>query len=188
MEFDLIGINCAIANALRRVLLSEVPSMAIEKVFVSNNTTLIKDEVLAHRLGLVPLKADARLFEYRPEGVTEASEQDTLEFELKIKCTVNNEGHKNSHQISDLYKNHAVKSQHIKWIPIGSQSGIYKEKDIRPVYEDILLDKLRPGQELDLKLHAVKGIGQDHAKFSPVGMFLLYYSVINCLRILILHM
>lgn len=28
---------------------------------------------------------------------------------------------------------------------------------------------MRPGHELDLKLVAVKGIGRDHAKFSPVG-------------------
>jgi hypothetical protein len=34
---------------------------------------------------------------------------------------------------------------------------------------------MRPGHELDLKLHAVKGIGKDHAKFSPVGK----YSVIG---------
>mgnify|MGYP002775593260 CR=1 FL=1 len=39
--------------------------MAIEKVFIANNTSLIQDEVLAHRLGLVPIKADPRLFEYK---------------------------------------------------------------------------------------------------------------------------
>ena len=42
--------------------------MAIEKVFVYNNTSLLQDEVLAHRLGLIPLKADPRLFEYRQPG------------------------------------------------------------------------------------------------------------------------
>ncbi|CAH2045266.1 unnamed protein product, partial [Iphiclides podalirius] len=67
MEFDLIGIQPAFANAFRRLMLSEVPSMAIEKVMISNNTSIIQDEVLAHRLGLIPLKADPRLFEYRPE-------------------------------------------------------------------------------------------------------------------------
>lgn len=169
MEFDLIGINCAIANAFRRILLSEVPSMAIEKVFVANNTSLVKDEVLAHRLGLVPLKADARLFEFRPENSAEPNEQDTLEYELKIKCVVNKDGHKNSYQPNDLYINHCVYSQHIKWVPIGGQANMYKEDDVKPVHPDILLDKLRPGQELDLKLHAVKGLGKDHTKFSPVG-------------------
>lgn len=49
LEFDLIGCSAAIANAFRRILLSEIPSMAIEKVYISNNTSLIQDEVLAHR-------------------------------------------------------------------------------------------------------------------------------------------
>jgi DNA-directed RNA polymerase I and III subunit RPAC1 len=39
--------------------------MAIEKVYIANNTSLIQDEVLAHRLGLVPIKADPRVFEYK---------------------------------------------------------------------------------------------------------------------------
>ena len=43
---------------------SQVPTMAIEKVLVANNTSVIADEVLAHRLGLIPLKADPRHFEY----------------------------------------------------------------------------------------------------------------------------
>jgi len=44
--------------------------MAIEKVFVYNNTSIIQDEVLAHRLGLIPIKADPRMFEYRSPGTT----------------------------------------------------------------------------------------------------------------------
>ena len=42
MVFDLIGIDAAIANAFRRILLSEVPTMAIEKVYVLNNTSMIQ--------------------------------------------------------------------------------------------------------------------------------------------------
>lgn len=42
--------------------------MAIEKVHIYNNTSIIQDEVLAHRLGLVPIRADPRLFEYQPPG------------------------------------------------------------------------------------------------------------------------
>lgn len=38
--------------------------MAIEKVHVYNNTSIIQDEILAHRLGLVPLKADPRKFSF----------------------------------------------------------------------------------------------------------------------------
>lgn len=42
--------------------------MAIEKVYMYNNTSIVQDEVLAHRLGLVPLKADPRYFEFRNKG------------------------------------------------------------------------------------------------------------------------
>jgi DNA-directed RNA polymerases I and III subunit RPAC1 len=62
MEFDLVGVDASIANAFRRILLSEVPTMAIETVFVFNNTSVIQDEVLSHRLGLIPIKADPGRF------------------------------------------------------------------------------------------------------------------------------
>ena len=65
----MVGVDASIANALRRVLLAEVPSMAIEKVFINNNTSIIQDEVLAHRLGLVPIKADPRGFNMLPSGM-----------------------------------------------------------------------------------------------------------------------
>ena len=42
---------------VRRLLISDVPSMAIEKVYMYNNTSIIQDEVLSHRLGLIPLRA-----------------------------------------------------------------------------------------------------------------------------------
>ena len=42
--------------------------MAIDRIEMYNNTSLIQDEVLAHRLGLVPIKADPRLFQYKAEG------------------------------------------------------------------------------------------------------------------------
>ncbi|CAG9565518.1 unnamed protein product [Danaus chrysippus] len=169
MEFDLIGIQPAFANAFRRLMLSEVPSMAIEKVMIKNNTSIIQDEVLAHRLGLIPLKADPRLFEFRPENAEEGTEFDTLEFSLKIKCTNNKYGPKDSFRAEDLYENHSVYSSSIKWHPIGNQASIHKEADVGPVDDDILISKMRPGHELDMHLVAVKGIGKDHAKFSPVA-------------------
>ncbi|CAH2258345.1 DNA-directed RNA polymerases I and III subunit RPAC1 [Pararge aegeria] len=169
MEFDLIGIHPAFANAFRRLMLSEVPSMAIEKVMIKNNTSIIQDEVLAHRLGLIPLKADPRLFEYRAEDSTEGTEFDTLEFTLKIKCTSNKSQPKDSFRAEDLYENHSVNSASIKWHPIGNQASVHKETDVGPVHGDILISKMRPGHELDLHLVAVKGIGKDHAKFSPVA-------------------
>lgn len=41
MVFDMVGVDPAIANALRRILLAEVPTMAIEHVFIKNNTSIM---------------------------------------------------------------------------------------------------------------------------------------------------
>lgn len=46
--------------------------MAVEKVLVYNNTSIVQDEILAHRLGLIPILADPRLFEYRNQGEVES--------------------------------------------------------------------------------------------------------------------
>ncbi|XP_064623253.1 DNA-directed RNA polymerases I and III subunit RPAC1-like [Lineus longissimus] len=169
MEFDLIGIDASIANAYRRIMLSEVPTMAIEKVFIYNNTSIIQDEVLAHRLGLIPINADPRLFEHRQEGDTEGTAEDTLIFNLKVRCAKNPHASKDASDPDELYKDHKVYTRHMKWVPMGNQTDLFKEGEIRPVEDDILIAKLRPGQEIDLVMHCVKGIGKDHSKFSPVA-------------------
>ena len=58
LVFELIGCDPSFANALRRILLAEVPTVAIENVYMWNNTSIIHDEVLAHRLGMVPINVD----------------------------------------------------------------------------------------------------------------------------------
>jgi len=65
IEFDLIGIDASIANAIRRVLIAEVPTVAIEDVYLHNNTSVVQDEVLAHRLGLVPFKINPAVIHVR---------------------------------------------------------------------------------------------------------------------------
>uniref|UniRef100_A0A8D0H787 DNA-directed RNA polymerases I and III subunit RPAC1 n=1 Tax=Sphenodon punctatus TaxID=8508 RepID=A0A8D0H787_SPHPU len=167
LEFDMVRIDAAIANAFRRILLAEVPTMAVEKVFVYNNTSIVQDEILAHRLGLIPIRADPRLFEYKsPEE--ECGEINTLQFQLKIKCSRNPRAARESSDPNELYLNHKVYSKHITWVPLGSQAE-NMNADFRPVHDDILIAQLRPGQEIDVLMHCVKGIGKDHAKFSPVA-------------------
>ncbi len=51
------------ANAIRRYIMSEVPTLAIEDVVVVENSSLIYDEIIAHRLGLVPLKTPKKYLE-----------------------------------------------------------------------------------------------------------------------------
>lgn len=169
LEFDMIGVHPGIANAFRRLMLSEVPSMAIEKVYIYNNTSIIQDEVLAHRLGLIPLRADPRLFEYKSEESDElGTENDTLEFELKVKCTRRKDA-RESANFDAIYKNHKIYSGQIKWLPKGKQATLHTEASIGPINDDILISQMRPGHEFDLKMLAVKGLGKDHAKFSPVA-------------------
>jgi len=161
--FDLIGVGAPIANALRRILLSDVPTMAIEKVILFQNTSIIQDEVLAHRLGLVPIYADPSKFEYLHENDDIPTEHNTTVFTLEVACTPG------PNSALGEYKNGSVYSSQLQWIPQGSQAERFKDDPIRPVYDDIVIAKLRPGQSIEAELHVVKGIGRDHAKWSPVS-------------------
>ena len=58
IRFVLRDVPIFIANALRRIMVAEVPTMAIEDVIIIENSSPIKDEILAHRLGLIPLSTD----------------------------------------------------------------------------------------------------------------------------------
>ncbi len=168
LEFDLIGVDASLANAFRRILLSEVPSMAIEKVYIYNNTSIIQDEVLAHRLGLIPLKADPRLFQYKTLDTGDpGTPKDTLEFNLKVRCKKNAAAKATETDPNHLYIDHLAKTDKMVWVPNGDQAK--RISDPGPVEDDILVAKLRPGHEIDVKLYAYKGLGRDHAKFSPVA-------------------
>jgi hypothetical protein len=86
IEFDLIGVDASIANALRRIMLAEVPTMAVEYAFITVNNSIIQDEVLSHRIGLIPFLVDAKDFDYAPPGETEVFETQGLVFELDVQC------------------------------------------------------------------------------------------------------
>ncbi|KAI9292135.1 RBP11-like subunits of RNA polymerase [Neoconidiobolus thromboides FSU 785] len=164
MEFDIIGIDASIANALRRILIAEVPTMAIENVFMMNNTSVIQDEVLAHRLGLIPIKADPTKFDFHKGGV--ATDVDTIVMKLNVQCKPKP---KRSKDDQEPYIDSSIYSSHLEFDPRGDQLTLFKDNPIRPVHDDILIAKLIPGQSIEAELHLRKGCGREHAKWSPVA-------------------
>jgi DNA-directed RNA polymerases I and III subunit RPAC1 len=169
--FDLIGVDASIANALRRILLAEVPTIAIEKVWFSANSGIIQDEVLAHRVGLVPLKLDPRKLDYvqkSAEGEDEETDADTLVLHLNVFFGTSDADTANNAGAINVAPSGDVLSKHLVWLPIGGQKETFPE-GVEPVHPDIVLAKLRPGQQIEFEAHAWKGIGKDHAKFSPVA-------------------
>ena len=164
MYMTVTGTEISAMNALRRVAIAEVPTMAIDMVEISTNTSVISDEMLAHRLGLVPLKADSSKFKYAYEcgcgGVGCPECQAT--FALKAACT----------QPGGTMKVTTDMLQRI-----GAQR---KDLPVDVTSRDILLailackgkgDRERPlksTQEINLIAVAKKGIGKEHAKWSPV--------------------
>lgn len=54
-------------NSLRRVMLAELPKLAIDDVIIYDNTSPLFDEIISHRLGLVPIPTDLRLFVFRSD-------------------------------------------------------------------------------------------------------------------------
>ncbi|VVT56806.1 uncharacterized protein SAPINGB_P005293 [Magnusiomyces paraingens] len=200
-NFDLIGADSSIANAFRRIMMAEVPTVAFEEVVFTNNTGIMHDEVLASRIGLVPLKIDPDKVEWYPfyepapvvdgEKTSPANDRNTVPFSLKVSCThkpgasknKNNSSNSNSNsnnnnnnnnnslqKADDLYEHHTVFAKDLVYA--GSEEQLEKVfGGVRPevLYPDIVLTKLRPGQEIDLMAYAVLGVGSDHAKFSPVA-------------------
>ncbi|KAE8442304.1 hypothetical protein EG329_003504 [Mollisiaceae sp. DMI_Dod_QoI] len=179
-SFSLIGIDASVANAFRRILLSEIWSLAIEYVFVNNNTSIVQDEVLAQRLGLIPFKGSKeglrtfmRPFHKPEDGSNEevkGVDFDTIVLELKVECTRNEQAARGETDPAKAYHNAHVYAKDIVFKPYGEQAKYFVGDDaIQPTNPDILIAKLRPGQCIDVVMHAVMGVGSDHAKFSPVA-------------------
>eukprot|EP00499_Haloplacidia_sp_CaronLabIsolate_P004428 CAMPEP_0196779510 /NCGR_PEP_ID=MMETSP1104-20130614/6428_1 /TAXON_ID=33652 /ORGANISM="Cafeteria sp., Strain Caron Lab Isolate" /LENGTH=355 /DNA_ID=CAMNT_0042149691 /DNA_START=6 /DNA_END=1070 /DNA_ORIENTATION=- len=179
--FDMVGVDPPIANALRRVLLAEVPTMAIDKLYIFNNTSIMQDEVLAHRVGLIPLKVDPDDFDEMTEGAS-ATDTNTIVFRLskhveqskKPRHARAGEAKEEEEEAQDKFL--SVYSGALVWQPQGSQEERFQDRPLGVVHDDILLLKLKPGQTIDFEAHAYKGIGKTHAKWSPVST--AYYRLL----------
>ncbi|KAJ5899626.1 DNA-directed RNA polymerase I and III subunit RPAC1 [Penicillium taxi] len=194
-SFSLIGLDAAVANAFRRILMAEIPTLAIEYVFIHNNTSVIQDEVLAQRLGLIPLKGSVEGINWMhwfpkpaenadPEAEPEASDYNTIVLQLNLECTKNPNAAPGEDDPRKLYNHAHVYAKDLKFEPVGRQPEFFSgDGAIQPVNPDILIAKMRPGQKIDLEAHCTKGIGADHAKYSPVATASYrLMPVINILR------
>lgn len=186
-ELDLVGggVEAPLVNAVRRLLLSDVPSMAIEKVMISNNTSVLQDEVLAQRLGLVPLRADPLMFEYRGQDES-ATPANTLQFQLRFRAERPSDDVKTEPSRTPAFAaagvaNVRVLSNSLRLLPLAGQEEVFTDANAGPVHDDILLALLRPGQEISLQAEAVKSCGRDHAKFSPVAT--AWYRLLPSIRL-----
>lgn len=156
-SFSLIGIDASVANAFRRIMIAEIPTVAIEYVFMHNNTSIIQDEVLAQRLGLVPFKGNKDgLHKYlkwyrKPDEDTseegKAFDFNTIILELKVECTRNMEAARGETDPHKAYHNAHVYAKDIKFKPFGGQKEIFAgDGAFVTTNPDILIAKLRPGQ------------------------------------------
>ena len=121
LEFEMEGISAAFANAFRRIIISEVPSMAIERVYFRQNTSVIADEIFAHRLGLVPIVADPNEFEsFDKDTHTDLlNEKNTIVFKLHVKCQKERDASGNI--LPDSILHEKVYSRDLVWLPKGSE-------------------------------------------------------------------
>merc|ERR1712187_230881 len=154
VQFEMKGIDPPLANAFRRILIAEVPTVAISQVTMYQNTSVIHDENLSHRLGLVPIKFDPDLLAWKSSSHSFAP-NNSIMFTLHVEC-------KGPEGLS-------VYSKHLEWKPLSpEQAEQFKDNPPKPVADDILIAKLRPGQEIECECYCEKGIGKEHAKWSPV--------------------
>jgi len=142
------GVDVPFINALRRIVLAEVPCMAVDEVVIIENSSILQDEIIAHRLGLIPLKTDLD------------------SYNLPEKCSCKSELGCNLCRVTltlDAESKDGTRTVH---------SGELQSEnpDIVPVSGKIPIIKLAKEQKLRLEAYARLGKGKNHAKWQPVSM------------------
>ena len=153
MRFIVKGVNVPFVNALRRIMLAEVPAMAIDEVVILENSSMLHDEILAHRMGFIPLKTDLD------------------SYNLPEECTCKSEFGCNLCRLTLTLEAEATE----KTITVYSRDLKSENPDITPVSDKIPIVKLAPEQKIKLEAYARLGKGKDHAKWQPVSMCTYMY-------------
>ncbi|MDH7593105.1 MAG: DNA-directed RNA polymerase subunit D [Methanomicrobiales archaeon] len=153
-RFVLEGVSDGFANSFRRAMMSEVPTLAIEDVRIYDNTSVLFDEILASRLGLIPIRTD--LSTYR----------------LPSRCECGGAGCPRCYTVYTL----SVEG------PCMVYSGDLVPRDpaASPVHDRIPILRLFENQKLVLEARAVLGKGKEHSKWQPtIACGYKHYPVIT---------
>eukprot|EP00048_Salpingoeca_helianthica_P003688 m.69689 g.69689 ORF g.69689 m.69689 type:complete len:265 (-) comp12843_c0_seq5:31-825(-) len=172
-KFIVSGTELGIANCLRRVMIAEVPTVAIDWVAIEKNTSPVCDEFIAHRLGLIPLKSEGvgrlnfpRDCSCDAVGCTNCSVQFTLDVynASEDKMTVTS-----AHLLGPG-------GEDCEFGPATDRSGANADN------KDIVIVKLARNQHLKLRALGKKGIAKEHAKWNPTAGVQFEYDPDNALR------
>lgn len=151
LRLHIRGLSLHVLNSIRRAIMSEVPTMAIDYVVFIENSSVFYDEYIAHRLGLIPLISEYAYLKYKsPEECAEAGERKMFSPDCFAKFDLEAEGPEKG--ILTVYSGDLVPS----------------DPDITPAYKNIPLLKLVKGQRVRLEAFARLGRGKEHIKWSPV--------------------
>ncbi|GMM35010.1 DNA-directed RNA polymerase II core subunit [Saccharomycopsis crataegensis] len=170
VNFVLSECDLALANSVRRSIMAEVPTLAIDIVEIEENSTVLADEFISHRLGLIPLQSDDvdSLLYNRDCSCGDYCELCSVVLTLHAKCT--------SEGIQTVYARDLLVEPNHSNLKIG-----------QPILNDdankgSVICKIKKHQELKVKCIAKKGISKEHAKWSPVAAVGFEYDPWNKLK------
>ena len=188
IKFELLNTDVSMANSLRRIMISEVPTLCMDKVEIKVNTTNMPDEFLAHRLGLIPLHSTRSMREYAYMHLCECEEGcDNCTVRVDCKFTFDELRDKTKDNETSieptLYltsddlqvrKLDGTASEEVRIVSFCSDDDQNTHKFDR----GIAITRMGAGQELHFVAYAYKGIAKEHAKWSPVATVALKYDPI----------
>lgn len=178
MKFVLTGTDTSVANALRRAMMALVPTFAIDVVTIHENSSVLPDEFIAHRLGLIPLKWKGSTLERLPQDVYPFSDEcecDLTYSDVCPKCTIevrldvaNTEEHGEGLPVTVTSRHLRIMGEAAEHFDIGHFVNA-DEQDVCEADDGIALLKLAGGQRIDVTCVARLGVGKVHAKYNPTA-------------------